>query len=358
LHARKGELRRASKAVEHAWTHAGGHPDLAAAYLDVRPGDSARDRLARAERLHALRPHDPEGRLAVAGAALGAHDYARARKALAPLLEGRPGTRVCLLMADLEEADGSAGGVREWLARASRAPRDPAWIADGVIADRWAPVSPVTGRLDAFTWGTPVEQIEAPAEPPARSATTALPSSEDVMADVDEAPAPVLEAPREQLVQEPSAPAAPVAPAPEPAPAGSEGKGTESSAAPVPGPKGDEQAAPAQAAPTAPKPEPAIAEASAVPVAAPAPLAVPAEAPGPEPKGPASAPAPTVTPAPAPQPHAPSPAAAVSPMRATGEARLRKPAPAEVVFPLASAPDDPGPDLEDRPQRSGVLFLQ
>ena len=46
---------------------------------------------------------------------------------------------------------------RSALARASRAPRDPAWIADGVIADHWAPVSPVTGRLDAFVWTTPTE---------------------------------------------------------------------------------------------------------------------------------------------------------------------------------------------------------
>ena len=46
--------------------------------------------------------------------------------------------------------------VREWLARAVRAPRDPAWTADGIVSDEWEPLSPVTGRLDAFEWKVPV----------------------------------------------------------------------------------------------------------------------------------------------------------------------------------------------------------
>ena len=58
------------------------HPDIAAAYLDVRPGDSARDRLARAETLTRLRPSDPEGVLALAGAAIHAQDFGKARAAL------------------------------------------------------------------------------------------------------------------------------------------------------------------------------------------------------------------------------------------------------------------------------------
>ena len=61
-------------------------------------------------------------------------------------------------MARIEgEQHGHAGRVREWLARAVNAPRDPAWTADGVVSDRWAPVSPVTGALDAFRWRVPVE---------------------------------------------------------------------------------------------------------------------------------------------------------------------------------------------------------
>jgi HemY protein len=59
-------------------------------------------------------------------------------------------------MAEIEDAEfGPSGAVREWLARGSRAPRDPAWIADGVPSKSWAPISPKTGRLDAFEWGAP-----------------------------------------------------------------------------------------------------------------------------------------------------------------------------------------------------------
>ena len=66
---------------------------------------------------------------------------------------------ICCL-ADIEEAEnGDQGRVRYYLARAVRAPRDPAWVADGIVSDRWAPVSPVTGRLDAFEWRMPVERL-------------------------------------------------------------------------------------------------------------------------------------------------------------------------------------------------------
>jgi HemY protein len=66
---------------------------------------------------------------------------------------------MCLLMAELEEAEhGETGYAREWLARASRAPRDACWIAGGVMSEQWLPASPVTGKLDAFVWRRPCDQ--------------------------------------------------------------------------------------------------------------------------------------------------------------------------------------------------------
>jgi HemY protein len=63
-------------------------------------------------------------------------------------------------MADIEETEhGSSGRMREWLARAARAARDPVWIADGIVSDEWLPASPLNGRLDAFKWEVPVERI-------------------------------------------------------------------------------------------------------------------------------------------------------------------------------------------------------
>jgi HemY protein len=167
LTAQAGDYRRASRMLEAAYAQTP-HPDLAAAYLRVRHGDSSEDRLTRARTLARSAPHDPESLLTVGRAALDARDVSAARAAIAPLIasdssNGRPTRRVCLLMADIEEAEANHGAVREWLGRAARAPRDKAWVADGVISDRWAPVSP-SGTLDGFVWRTPDERIAAPAE--------------------------------------------------------------------------------------------------------------------------------------------------------------------------------------------------
>jgi HemY protein len=63
------------------------------------------------------------------------------------------------MMAELEENEsGDVGRVREWLARAVRAPRDAAWTADGLVLDAWQPLSPLSGRLDAVEWRVPAER--------------------------------------------------------------------------------------------------------------------------------------------------------------------------------------------------------
>lgn len=162
LLARSGDIRRAARVLETAWKEIQ-HPEIAEAYAHVRPGDAALDRLKRAESLHRLRPHADAGRLALARAALEAREYGRAREALMPVITTRPTRNALILLAEIEEAEtGDLGRAREWLARAVRAPRDPAWTADGIVLERWAPVSPVSGRLDAVEWKIPVEEIEGP----------------------------------------------------------------------------------------------------------------------------------------------------------------------------------------------------
>jgi HemY protein len=161
--AAQGNTPRAARVLLKTWRLAP-HPDLAAAYAYARPGDSPRDRLNRVRHLARLTPYDNEGPVALAITAIEAREWDEARKALEPLLEGRLTQRVATLMARIEgEQHGHTGRVREWLARAVNAPRDPAWTADGVVSDRWAPVSPVTGALDAFRWRVPVEAIDQPA---------------------------------------------------------------------------------------------------------------------------------------------------------------------------------------------------
>jgi HemY protein len=379
LLSRRGDYRKASKTLEASWKLAP-HPELAEAYVRVRPGDSTRDRLARAEKLHALRPHAPEGRMAVAEAALAGRDFAKVRSAVAPLLEGRPTVSVCLLMADLCELDhGQPGSVREWLARASRAPRDAAWIADGVISDTWSPVSPVTGRLDAFVWGTPVEQIvlsERDARRAERAAAAALPASDDVIADVDEAevllaspepepvrePEPEVQAARPAAVAEPPAPAAiPVvepAPAPPPAPAP-----VAAAAAPAPavaptdkssvahGPNGKSEGRSETGKTETGRSEAGKSEAGRSENGK---LEQAKSEPGrPEHSATDPSDAPVL-----PEPPQLPPLRPVEAAAAAAEFRRRGVRPTPVVFPLPGAPDDPGPDGSE-PQRSGrVGFLQ
>jgi HemY protein len=152
-----GERRKAAKIIEAAWK-ANPHPDLADAYAHLRLSDSARDRLSRVQALARMVPGHVEGALAIARAALDARAFAAARSALAPLAAA-PTQRVAMLMAELEELEGDAGRAREWMARALNAALDPAWTADGIVSDRWLPVSPVTGRLDAFQWKVPVAEL-------------------------------------------------------------------------------------------------------------------------------------------------------------------------------------------------------
>jgi len=171
--------RQAASILEETWRRAP-HPDLFRAALDLE-GGAADARLKRARALAAMRPDHVESALGLARAALSAREVETAREALVPHLDSNATQRVCIAMAEIEAlAPGDEGRVREWLARAVRAPRDPQWIADGVTAASWAPFSPVTGRLDAFEWRVPPSVGEPPV--PAidlRALSPARPITED-----------------------------------------------------------------------------------------------------------------------------------------------------------------------------------
>ncbi len=289
------QVRRAMRIVETAWL-AGPHPDLADAYSHVKLGDSARQRLVRVETLAAKMPGHIEGALAVARAAIDASEFARAREALAPFLD-RPTQRVAVLMAEIERTEhGDSGRARMWAMRAVRALHDPAWTADGYVSDRWRPVSPVTGKLDAFQWQTPVASLPSDKgvaidSSPFEDAMLAAPPPKRIEAES----ADVSEEPQRDDVVVPLTPAAqdnaPGASSPAPAPAPSPATAPTS-------------------APVAPAEEPMTA--SAAPAAAPSPKAEPAPA----------GPAPLF--------------------------RTRRDIPKTVpqVIPIVRAPDDPGVDDE------------
>jgi HemY protein len=155
LLAEGGKLRKAGRVIDTAW-RANPNPELAQAHTELRSGESARERLKRIEGLASKVPGHMEGALAVARAALDAQEFAKARSTIEPYLK-RPTKRVCLLMAELERAErNDEGRAREWTARAVHAAPDPQWTADGYVSDRWLPVSPVSGRIDAFEWRVPL----------------------------------------------------------------------------------------------------------------------------------------------------------------------------------------------------------
>src|SRR3982075_2776238 len=234
------QVRRSMRIVETAWLKHP-HPDLADAYAHVKLGDSARQRLVRIETLAAKAPGHLESALAIARAAIDATEFTRAREALAPFTE-TPTQRVAMLMAEIERTEhGDSGRARAWTLRAVRALHDPVWTADGYASDRWRPVSPVTGRLDAFQWQRPLaalpsdknaaieaaefnaaisapRRVEPPREPPVvvEPATELLPSAAQdnspvVAAAVEPAPV-VLPTPAPAPPPKPSPPSTESAP--------------------------------------------------------------------------------------------------------------------------------------------------
>ena len=137
--------------LESAWKITP-HLEVATAYLSAG-GATAQEKLKRAERLEQIQPNTFEALYASASAALDARDFDRARYKAEAAAKVSERESIYLLMADIEEADGEdQGRLRHWLAQALRAPRDPEWVADGQVSQHWLPVSPITGKLDAFEW--------------------------------------------------------------------------------------------------------------------------------------------------------------------------------------------------------------
>jgi len=160
LATRFGDPKRATKVIETTW-RIEPHPELAGAYMDIRSGESGRDRLKRITHLAKIRANHIEGRLAIARAAIDAQEWEAAREELRGLIATNPTGRAYVMMAEVEEGEhGDIGRARDWLSRAVRAPRDPTWTADGYVFDHWEPVSP-SGKIDAFEWKVPAERLPA-----------------------------------------------------------------------------------------------------------------------------------------------------------------------------------------------------
>jgi len=159
IYSNRGEARKAMSLLRRVW-RATSHPDVATLFANAVPGVSAVDRLKRVSELIDSPPPNKASALVLARTAIDAFDWVAARQALAGYVSSNPSQAVCLMMAEIEEGQsGDKGKARDWLNRAVRAPRDPVWTADGITADEWEPLSPVTGKLDAFEWRVPTSAV-------------------------------------------------------------------------------------------------------------------------------------------------------------------------------------------------------
>lgn len=332
--AAQGNTSKAAKVLAETW-ELSPHPDLAIAYAHARPGDSPRDRLARVKTLASLTPGHPEAAIAVADAAISAREWREARSALDFLLRDRPSARVCALMARIEGGERrDAGRVREWLARALRAPRDPAWIADGVVSDEWAPLSPLTGAFDAYVWETPPEQVK-----PGRAEDRLFAEIARFEPEIDEEAEPVAaESAADAVAMQPQ-PAAPQAAVIERAPA---------TAAP---PKSEAKPAPSSAMVVAKPAPPAPPPPTEAPPAEALPPAFPASSTGWEPGPPDFA-----EERPLSLPPAAADKAALS--GALRDANLRSKTQPPKIFVPERPPDDPGPEAGDANDDADTLLAR
>lgn len=177
LWAAAGKPRAAMRVLENAWRLAP-HPDLIEALRVARPPADALAWVTSVQRLVAARPEDAESRLAIAEAALDADLWGEARGQLQPLLSAEPEARACRLMARLEEAERQdMGAAHAWLARASTAGPDPAWVCAECRTPlrEWRGLCPTCGAFASLQWGRPWTQAAALSE---AAPLRALPAAE------------------------------------------------------------------------------------------------------------------------------------------------------------------------------------
>lgn len=170
-----GEIGKMSRKIEKIWAK-NPHPDLLHAYLALRPGRSALQKLKAVQKLTTKNREHQESRFALAQAALDARRWSTARIAVTPETESdQPSQRFCRLMAELEAAENEDfGRSREWFDRALKAPPDACWIGPTGQPMAWQPVCPQTGQFNACRWGVPQsEQIAEPALLPPKTASLA-----------------------------------------------------------------------------------------------------------------------------------------------------------------------------------------
>lgn len=153
----RDKKRYAIRVLKKAW-EAQPHPDLAHAFAEVEPTETAQERVKRFAQLSRLAPQHDETRLVMAELHIVAEDFPEARRALGDLVEREPDARALTLMAAIEKGEGASDAVIQgWLARALNAPRGPQWVCGNCnhIHAEWAPVCENCASFDTLSWRRP-----------------------------------------------------------------------------------------------------------------------------------------------------------------------------------------------------------
>jgi len=160
---------RAVRLIEEAWAR-GPTPELAAAYGAQIEDRDPLARVKRFQRLFSFRPDHRESHIALAEASLAARLWGEARKHLSAAAGSAPTARVCRLMAELEELEkGDMAASRQWLARATTATPDEAWVCNGcgAVAGSWSALCGNCNAFGSLAWQAPPRAMRLPASGPA-----------------------------------------------------------------------------------------------------------------------------------------------------------------------------------------------
>lgn len=149
-----GKNRKADNVILTTWAIAP-HPELVAAYRNLRADEGLLERFRRIEKLVEVNPVAVESRIALAQGALEVQEFVAARNQLEPLIETGD-SRVFDLMANLEgsEEDGQEA-ARLWRNRAEQA-TEPAWHCSACWASshEWRAYCQSCERFDTIEWLT------------------------------------------------------------------------------------------------------------------------------------------------------------------------------------------------------------
>lgn len=175
LHKARNRAAKAERLIEEAWARAP-NPELAEMYGQVIQETDPLARVKKFQRLFSFRPDHPESHMALAQTALAARLWGEARKHLNAVAAKTVTARVCRLMAELEESEnGNMDASREWLAKATTAAPDEAWVCNdcGAIAGAWTALCGNCGSFGSLAWQAPPRAVRLAAPEPVTGSKTA-----------------------------------------------------------------------------------------------------------------------------------------------------------------------------------------